>query len=272
MGDIRQKLLPVFFDEAAGHLHTIDQCLAGLEQKKLDNRDLEAAFRAAHSIKGTAGLVKLKSVSTVALRLEDSLEALLEMGELPTPMEVEGLQKTFTRLKDLLQAAVKGLSEEQDSVAETGRKAGPAPASTAAAPLPAEEHEPTTEAERIRIRLSYCNFCIGGQSYHLRVEDMVEITELPPVTFLPLSPEFICGLVTLRGTTMPVIDLGRLHRRELNSASELRLVVVQGTGERLGFLAEGLPNLAAERIGELLEINDFLRHYGVKPADGQYLQ
>ncbi len=274
MGDIRDKLLPVFFDEAAGHLKTIEECLAGFGPDELDPRALEAAFRAAHSIKGTAGLVKLPVISAVALRLEDALETLLENGSPPSTGTAEGLRQACARLKGLTHSAVKGIAEKPEILLEIDRLLRPqqdgAPpflageASLAPTDNPDDLAAAQSAESESRAHLAWCVFRAAGRTFHLPIEDMVEISDLPPVYYLPLAPEYIRGLANLRGEVLPVVDLGRLYGLE-SGGEEIRLVVAQALGERLGFLAEGLPNLAADSGGERLDVPEFLRQYGVKP-------
>lgn len=69
---------------------------------------------------------------------------------------------------------------------------------------PALSPAPADDLER---RGSYLIFHLGGEMYGVEVSLVREIINLPPVTPLPLSPEFVLGVVNLRGTVAPVFDL-----------------------------------------------------------------
>ena len=49
------QFFQVFFDEAAEHLAAMEALLLGLDTASPDAEELNAIFRAAHSIKGGAG-------------------------------------------------------------------------------------------------------------------------------------------------------------------------------------------------------------------------
>lgn len=67
---------------------------------------------------------------------------------------------------------------------------------------------------------SYLSFRVGHEWYVVDVDDVIQVLHLVALTELPASPPDVLGLVTVRGTVMPVIDL----RRRFNQGSaELRL-------------------------------------------------
>ena len=70
-----------FLDEAADMLHQFEQALLVMETAPDDAENLNAAFRAAHTIKGTAGLFGLDAVVSFTHEVETLLEA-LRSGEL----------------------------------------------------------------------------------------------------------------------------------------------------------------------------------------------
>ena len=65
-----------FVEEARDHLERITQGLLTLEKQPDDRETLDTVFRAAHSIKGTARVLKLKQISQLAHKVEDVLDAL----------------------------------------------------------------------------------------------------------------------------------------------------------------------------------------------------
>jgi purine-binding chemotaxis protein CheW len=52
-------------------------------------------------------------------------------------------------------------------------------------------------------------FEVGGHTYAIDVSQVREIVRWQPVTPLPNAPELIEGVVDLRGSMVPVVDLGR---------------------------------------------------------------
>lgn len=75
-----QTVLRTFQGEAAEHLDAIEDALVALEARPGDHEPLQAAFRAAHTLKGAARCVELEDVVALAHRIEDAFERLRDGG------------------------------------------------------------------------------------------------------------------------------------------------------------------------------------------------
>jgi purine-binding chemotaxis protein CheW len=56
---------------------------------------------------------------------------------------------------------------------------------------------------------TWATFFLAGEMFALPVEDVQEVLMDQPLTPVPLAPEYIRGLLNLRGQIMPAIDLRR---------------------------------------------------------------
>ncbi|OUC16380.1 MAG: hypothetical protein B0A82_02370 [Alkalinema sp. CACIAM 70d] len=65
-----------FLDEAQAYLDTLDAAILGIADQRVDLAKVNAALRAAHSIKGGAGMMGFDPLSNLAHQLEDGLKAL----------------------------------------------------------------------------------------------------------------------------------------------------------------------------------------------------
>jgi len=54
----------------------------------------------------------------------------------------------------------------------------------------------------------YLTFMLGGEAYAIGILAIKEIIEQGQMTRVPMMPEFIRGVINLRGAVVPVIDLG----------------------------------------------------------------
>jgi chemotaxis protein histidine kinase CheA/ActR/RegA family two-component response regulator len=86
-----------FLGEADAHLRILDRALDGLAHSPIVAQNLAAARRAAHSIKGGAGMLGLVLLSDLARRLEDGLKALSSSTEIDL-----GLESLFLTIVDRL--------------------------------------------------------------------------------------------------------------------------------------------------------------------------
>ncbi|WP_246237623.1 chemotaxis protein CheW [Caldichromatium japonicum] len=94
----------------------------------------------------------------------------------------------------------------------------------------------------------YLTFVVAGERLAVPIEVVKEIIELPTITRVPLTPDAIRGVINLRGSVVPVIDLGaRLGRSPIvpTRRSCIVLVEVQAVGEAqvLGMLVDEVKNI-----------------------------
>jgi purine-binding chemotaxis protein CheW len=54
--------------------------------------------------------------------------------------------------------------------------------------------------------ISYLSFSMGDESFAIRVEKILEILEVPRITKVPHSPDYVKGMINLRGMVLPIID------------------------------------------------------------------
>jgi two-component system chemotaxis sensor kinase CheA len=110
----------VFFDEAAEHLGTLESVLLRLDVQAPDPEDLNAIFRAAHSIKGGAGTFGFGDVTELTHVAETLLDR-LRRGELaPTTTMVDALLEATDVIRALLLAHQTGSAGEA-AIAEASK-------------------------------------------------------------------------------------------------------------------------------------------------------
>jgi len=88
-------------------------------------------------------------------------------------------------------------------------------------------------------------FELDGCAYAISVERIREIVRMRELTFLPRSPDWILGVVALRGEIVEVVDLRRrlgLLDREPNRTS--RIIVLHGDLDRVtGILVDSVSEV-----------------------------
>jgi chemotaxis family two-component system sensor histidine kinase/response regulator PixL len=84
-----------FLDEAQEYLGALEIALLGIANSGVDIDKINAALRAAHSIKGGAGMMGFQELSQLAHRLEDSFKVLkIQKHSIQIDPELEGLLLT----------------------------------------------------------------------------------------------------------------------------------------------------------------------------------
>ena len=83
----------------------------------------------------------------------------------------------------------------------------------------------------------YLSFFLGGEEYATDILTVQEIKGWDTVTRVPYSPDYILGVINLRGSIVPVIDLRvrfSLEKALFDAATVVIVVHVAGTrGERI---------------------------------------
>lgn len=88
-------------------------------------------------------------------------------------------------------------------------------------------------------------FRAGGESYALSMECVREVERVSRVTPVPGAPEFVRGLVNLRGEILPLLDLAALFGQKAEPPAP-RLIVAQASSADplVALLVEELNGLA----------------------------
>lgn len=98
-----------FFEEADGHIQAMEKGLRNIRNEEGNPREeIEEIFRAAHTLKGTAALMKQAEVSELAHLLEDILERAMESGILPKASQIDAMRQSLGTVRVLVEAAAGG--------------------------------------------------------------------------------------------------------------------------------------------------------------------
>lgn len=81
-------------------------------------------------------------------------------------------------------------------------------------------------------------FTLCGEEYGVAIEKVKEITECHETTIVPNSPDYVEGVINLRGTVTPVIRLKKRFRLEDQDSKEERIIIIQDQERQIGFLVD----------------------------------
>jgi len=90
LGDV-SAFQAIFFEEADEHLLAIEQRLLSMDQAAPSTEDLNAIFRAAHSIKGTSGMLGYTEIAELTHVLENLLDLLRKNERALTRRDVDAM-------------------------------------------------------------------------------------------------------------------------------------------------------------------------------------
>ena len=109
------QFFQVFFEEAAEHLASMESLLLGIDLGNPDPEELNAIFRAAHSIKGSSGTFGFQDLAEVTHELETLLDQVRKGETTLTADMVDAFLQSGDVLNNLL-AAHRG-EDEADTAA-----------------------------------------------------------------------------------------------------------------------------------------------------------
>lgn len=108
--------------------------------------------------------------------------------------------------------------------------------------VPKDAADPLGAGDVARCQL--LRFAVGREGFAISIDDVRELVEVPAMTALPLMPEFVRGVMNLRGAVVPIIDLAARLGRPASPLTRRSCVVIVDAGEETG---------ERQRIGMLVD-------------------
>ena len=93
-------------------------------------------------------------------------------------------------------------------------------------------------------RRELITFCIGEQEFAVDIMSVREIRGWSPATPLPQTPDYMRGVINLRGAVLPIMDLAARLGLSINEISARSVIVVVNVGERqVGLLVDAVSDI-----------------------------
>lgn len=122
------------------------------------------------------------------------------------------------------------------------------------------------------MRHELITFGIAGQLFGIDIMAIREIRAWSPVTRLPRVPDYIAGVVNLRGAVLPVIDLSlRLGWPPTETTPRNPIIVTMIDGQSRGLIVHDVSDIVSIDSNELQQpdtiVQDHITHFleGVAP-------
>ncbi|MFI4874456.1 MAG: chemotaxis protein CheW [Blastopirellula sp. JB062] len=93
------------------------------------------------------------------------------------------------------------------------------------------------------------SFRLAQEEYGIEITRVQEIILMGEITRVPQTPDFIKGLINLRNTVIPIVDLRRrFGLPEEKCSDETRIMVMNVAGKTIGIIVDAVSEVL--RIGE----------------------
>ena len=97
----------------------------------------------------------------------------------------------------------------------------------------------------------YLTFALGPEEYGLEILKVREIMGIMEITAVPQTPEYVRGVINLRGKVIPVIDLrAKFGMESTETTDQTCIIVVEITQQGQGFNT----GIVVDRVQEVLDI------------------
>ncbi len=95
----------------------------------------------------------------------------------------------------------------------------------------------------------YLSFFLDREEYGIEILRVREIIGLMPITSVPRTPEYLRGVINLRGKVIPIIDLRlKFDMPGVEHTEETCIIVVQSGEDSVGAVVD--------KVSEVLDITD----------------
>lgn len=113
----------------------------------------------------------------------------------------------------------------------------------------AEEEVHTVEGGK------FLSFFLGKEEYAIEILKVQEIIGLMPITPVPRMPDYIKGVLNLRGKIVPVMNLRtRFGLQEIEYTEETCIIVVQENSYLMGIIVDKVSEVADIDGGQIEEV------------------
>jgi purine-binding chemotaxis protein CheW len=110
---------------------------------------------------------------------------------------------------------------------------------------------PLVEVETEK-NLSLVAYHMGGENYAVDVRHVREIRALENLTTVPCTPDFVAGVVNLRGRLLSVIDIRKFLSIAHGGITDLtRVVIISANAFEVGLLAESVSGIRDVALSDI---------------------
>ncbi len=87
-------------------------------------------------------------------------------------------------------------------------------------------------------------FWVADEEYSVDILDIQEIIKLPEITEVPRANNCLLGIISLRGTVVPILDLREVLRLPKNEITRnTRVLVLRGDNEPVGIMVDNVTSV-----------------------------
>lgn len=105
------------------------------------------------------------------------------------------------------------------------------------------------ETENKNLENKYVLFKLDNEDYGLNIDDVLSIEKIQSCTRVPNAPEYVVGVINLRGEVIPILDLRRKLNLEPKPGDQNSRIIITSSNDIV-------VGLIVDSSSEVLEIKD----------------
>lgn len=122
------------------------------------------------------------------------------------------------------------------------------------------------DSDEDTLRDKYLTFYTDKQLFGISISDVVQIVGMQDITAVPEFPSYAKGVINLRGTIIPIIDVRlRLKKEEIGYNERTCIIVTNINGAYIGFIVDSVNeviNIYKDNISNPPQMgNDYVNTY-----------
>ena len=102
-------------------------------------------------------------------------------------------------------------------------------------------------------------FQLGKEQYGVEIRSVREIIRMQSIRHIPRMPEFVEGVINLRGNVIPVVDLRtRFALEDREITSDTRILVAEVDGQEVGAIVDAVTEVMRIPINTIDDPSSFM--------------
>ncbi|MGE5677883.1 MAG: chemotaxis protein CheW [Pseudomonadota bacterium] len=107
----------------------------------------------------------------------------------------------------------------------------------------------------------YLTFILGNESYGIEIKHVTEIIGIQPITEVPELPEYVRGIINLRGKIIPVMDVRLRFKKPYREYNERTCVIVIDIGiVSIGLIVDSVAEVLSIPSAEIVAPPDISKN------------
>jgi purine-binding chemotaxis protein CheW len=104
----------------------------------------------------------------------------------------------------------------------------------------------------------YLTFSLGNEAYGIEIKCVTEIIGIQPFTVVPELPDYIRGIINLRGKIIPVMDVRlRFKKPFMEYNDRTCIVVIDMNGINMGLIVDSVSEVHSIQGSDIVPPPDF---------------